>query len=861
MSFVLASATISGFRSFASSHPQSITFQPSGLHILQGCNGSGKSNVIEAICVALGLASPRPDTTHRHSSVTDECAVVDVVLRSVVGGKRHTVTTRIFRSGERRYRWDDRAVTPKELTKLLHSLKISFSTSSPHFVLHQHNVSTAVTASGKDIVERIAGALGCSGLRAAAKVAAKVVGDAQELLLNAVTSSHPRNEIVAVETQLVAASERLQQIQTALGADTAHRTALTARRREISSLLEKAKAQVASHTTRALAAEEQVMTAKERLRAVTVEEDEITQSIETLRAAVAMVVNTEDVHLIETECPPPPPQIEAAKINADTLRAGIKQHEKQIETLRQRIRTLRKTEPSLLENPYEAEGSLGTLMQWITLKEEKAAMAIEVMAGKSLRSHLCDTSATALCIVEKARRRGTHVTVWPLHELEVPSCAPSPPLESGCVRALSLVDFDDSSPSVGKAVRRALGRYWVAPDDATAMTALRLHHVPCVTYGGNVHSAGRVTGGYRGGNAVGGSLTQAWKAQCEIHSSKAALHRLEESLTRLRTDLSNAEAYQRSYKEWEALCVRIAAAELVRSTPEAVRPAMALRWGRDLKGGQEGPKGKKGDMASLQAEVTKCVEECSRAEASIAPLQDRVRDLSKELAETEAAEEALRDVSPPHSDAEAADAVALVGVLEAELTRLRTATTSAEQQRPRRQNTGGPPVQDESTQRRMELLRKAVEQLERCVEKVNLLHGPLLEKCVTAVTEKWRTTAKAVLPSCKSPFLCYDAKTDSTTYESLSALSGGQRSILCLSLLCAIASCRPSSFYIFDEVDAALDETNQGVLTRLMKEGLRVEGHGAPQIICVSHHSHLQQAAAVSYHVHTNDGHSIVTPL
>ncbi|MEK7075216.1 MAG: hypothetical protein AAB948_00245, partial [Patescibacteria group bacterium] len=42
----------------------------------------------------------------------------------------------------------------------------------------------------------------------------------------------------------------------------------------------------------------------------------------------------------------------------------------------------------------------------------------------------------------------------------------------------------------------------------------------------------------------------------------------------------------------------------------------------------------------------------------------------------------------------------------------------------------------------------------------------------------------------------------------ISALSGGERSLTSIALLCALLSCFPSPFVMLDEVDAALDEAN-----------------------------------------------------
>jgi len=40
----------------------------------------------------------------------------------------------------------------------------------------------------------------------------------------------------------------------------------------------------------------------------------------------------------------------------------------------------------------------------------------------------------------------------------------------------------------------------------------------------------------------------------------------------------------------------------------------------------------------------------------------------------------------------------------------------------------------------------------------------------------------------------------------MSQLSGGQKTVVAISLLFAIQRCDPAPFYIFDEIDAALDQ-------------------------------------------------------
>ncbi|MED6268869.1 Structural maintenance of chromosomes protein 1B [Characodon lateralis] len=65
---------------------------------------------------------------------------------------------------------------------------------------------------------------------------------------------------------------------------------------------------------------------------------------------------------------------------------------------------------------------------------------------------------------------------------------------------------------------------------------------------------------------------------------------------------------------------------------------------------------------------------------------------------------------------------------------------------------------------------------------------------------------------------------------SMDNLSGGEKAIAALALLFAIHSFRPAPFFILDEVDAALDNTNIGKVTSFIRE----ESRENMQIIVIS---------------------------
>ena len=59
-----------------------------------------------------------------------------------------------------------------------------------------------------------------------------------------------------------------------------------------------------------------------------------------------------------------------------------------------------------------------------------------------------------------------------------------------------------------------------------------------------------------------------------------------------------------------------------------------------------------------------------------------------------------------------------------------------------------------------------------------------------------------------------EARPPGKKVKRLSLLSGGERSLTAVALLVAIFKARPSPFYVMDEVEAALDDTNLGRLLR-----------------------------------------------
>ncbi len=89
-----------------------------------------------------------------------------------------------------------------------------------------------------------------------------------------------------------------------------------------------------------------------------------------------------------------------------------------------------------------------------------------------------------------------------------------------------------------------------------------------------------------------------------------------------------------------------------------------------------------------------------------------------------------------------------------------------------------------------------------------------------------------------------EARPPGKRVKRLSLLSGGERSLVAVAMLVAIFKARPSPFYVMDEVEAALDDTNLGRLLGIFEE-LREKS----QLIVITHQKRTMEIADALYGV------------
>ena len=99
-------------------------------------------------------------------------------------------------------------------------------------------------------------------------------------------------------------------------------------------------------------------------------------------------------------------------------------------------------------------------------------------------------------------------------------------------------------------------------------------------------------------------------------------------------------------------------------------------------------------------------------------------------------------------------------------------------------------------------------------------------------------------------------KTGHGKYFDVKSLSGGEQTLVALSLIFAIQELRPYPFYILDEIDAALDKRNSGRLAGLLQKYMK-----KGQYIVITHNDEIITNASNLYGVSMHEGISKIISL
>lgn len=152
-----------------------------------------------------------------------------------------------------------------------------------------------------------------------------------------------------------------------------------------------------------------------------------------------------------------------------------------------------------------------------------------------------------------------------------------------------------------------------------------------------------------------------------------------------------------------------------------------------------------------------------------------------------------------------------------------------------------------------EIETKKKEQFLKTFQKAN----ENFERIFSNLFKKGRATLE--LENSQQPFeegINIKVKLTGNRFMDLKSLSGGEKTLTTLSFIFAIQEYQPASFYILDEIDAALDKHNSETLSKL----IRAYADRA-QYIVISHNDALISESDTLFGVSMNDGVSKITTL
>jgi len=168
---------------------------------------------------------------------------------------------------------------------------------------------------------------------------------------------------------------------------------------------------------------------------------------------------------------------------------------------------------------------------------------------------------------------------------------------------------------------------------------------------------------------------------------------------------------------------------------------------------------------------------------------------------------------------------------------------------------------------KVEMLESEREAILKMIEEIDAKKYSIFMETFNAVSKNFSKLysyisddkAELVLSDERDPFnseLLIKVKTKNNIAKRAESMSGGERSMLMLTLVFAIHMYKPSSIYIFDEIDAALDKENSKKLSQLLKQ-LSAES----QFIVVSHNDTLISNADAAIGVAKVNGESKIFGL
>ncbi|KAL0033641.1 hypothetical protein WJX79_009327 [Trebouxia sp. C0005] len=425
-------------------------------------------------------------------------------------------------------------------------------------------------------------------------------------------------------------------------------------------------------------------------------------------------------------------------------------------------------------------------------------------------------------------------------------------LAGSVIIPLELFEYDAAYHG---AMVRAFGGCVIAQDDATAGQLVTQHGLLCITLDGKISRPGSMQGGWRG-QAQGstGPIAKKVKADQLQVAATAASSRLQEAAAaaqKMQHQLASLEASLAAFAEAQQEVSLLQQEVSALSKAAAANEQCYIQSKRAV-----------ADLHERLKQNQQLVDACACTDGSsvvkMEHLQDRLTAARRKASALLQTQEDLAAKADEASDRKQKDQV------ESELQSLLSHVPELRHMMTRcqLQETNQPVFTDAAGHaRQLRQMRSKCKKLkeERSSSKVQQMpaHEQVVqtdEAVFEAVQDKFVALTANLLPKLELRTervaqkvhqglqFMYRSNSDKMGgwHCDLSRLSGGERTLVSLALILAAATAgAKSSLFLMDEVDAALDESNQALVATLIKE-IMAQSRGC-QILCVTHNLAFQQ--------------------
>lgn len=854
----LRTIRIRGFKSFPD--PLELKLEP-GVAVVVGPNGSGKSNIADAIVWAAGSLTPSELRAEKPDDVlfaggpdrkAAEHCEVELVFDNEDGAwpeldfSEVSVARRLVRGGEGQYLVNKASVRRTDLVELLADVGLG---SAMHSIVGQGKVEEVLASKAQDrraFVEEAAGLGKFKRRRHRAELKLARVALQVERARDVEDEVRRRLRPLALQATAAERAEKLGREIASLRAriaqldlaDSDVRRAESEERRTAASLARQgAQSRLEGLLADRTRAEDELSDAAGRREAAVAGLYRLQGGIERLglRAESAAAL----VERFESEAPAAPDgrgsATDEARLEHDAIEAAEAARSAERERIELAERTvLARERMRALEQALAEQEGLPPAARALAEQGARLALgAIDVDPGAersvaaALRTRasavLADDPIAALALLQRARSSG-------LGSLTVLTGAPQE-----LVREFPVVPLDDlldaQVPSVtpeGFGYDPARGELWFAGETAEAVL-LELH-----------------------------SRRNALAAEVEglEERTAAATRAADEAATHAKlTEAAYGRALpkRRASIDPRSLERLVLGARALRDGIEAARQA-AARFDAPLRARVDAGSSRAGDLGDelrrLGAAEVSIRQELEDAGASLTAAEVEMARIDAETQEATRRLEAAGDIEPADGD-DREELAAKVERLEVRRATLGAVNPLAKEEY-------------EAEKERLADLRAQTEDLEKSLEELERLRAELSEtverrfaETFEAVARHFEEVASTLFPGGEGRLRLVEPESEDAEpgvevelrpagkrITRLSLLSGGEKALGAISFLFALFLARPCAFYLLDEVEAALDDTN---ITRFVDLLRRYSDRA--QFVVVTHQKRTMEAADVLYGV------------